>query len=100
MFYLSCYPSRTISFKDYSDSQRCLWSVSAGGNNRSPDEIVGASYDYSVLATSPDASSHLPNLLFGERFLLLSPRVPTSPFGFSLPFSAEPFCPQPSGLFL
>jgi hypothetical protein len=63
MLYLSRHPSRTISFKDYSDSQRCLWSVSAGGNNISPDDLVGASYDYSVLVASPDASYHLTNLL-------------------------------------
>jgi hypothetical protein len=70
-----------------------LWGVDAGGNKRGPYEIVGASYGYSILATSPDASYHLTNLL-SQRFLpfcgplglassRLLPRVPSSHTGLS-----------------
>jgi hypothetical protein len=64
-----------------------LWGVDAGGNKRGPDDLVGASYGYSILATSPDASYPLTHLL-SQRFL---PFCGPLGFGFFAPSPAGPF---------
>ena len=73
-----------------------MWDVYARGNKRGPNDLVEASYSYSVVVPSPDASNHLTNLL-SQRFLPFC-----GPLGFGLfaPSLTGPFLAQPTGLFL